>query len=113
MNSTFDREWVISEFKQSLCALAADGLVALATQPPESVRADELALEFDHFHTIAISNIGSEFTEQQLEALQFVCHCFRLIYVAKTSRSARISDLFFQMCESFWRIQKKYGKNRC
>lgn len=69
---TIHKDRFILELKQSLRALAAPGAVALAFPPDGTVKADELALEFDNLIGAALSNMGDEFTEEQRGALQKV-----------------------------------------
>jgi hypothetical protein len=60
--------------RETLRALAADGETALATQPIFTQQADELALDYEHWCSTAMSMFGSEFTSKQRDALRAVDH---------------------------------------
>ena len=67
-----DRKRLIDSLRQSLEGLALPGEVALRRLPPNVVRADELALDFDNYFTAYRGNFGTELTAQQLAALEQV-----------------------------------------
>lgn len=58
--------------KKALFALSLPGREALATLPEGTVKADELALDYDHFLQVALDNFATEFTTHQREALENV-----------------------------------------
>jgi hypothetical protein len=64
-----DRKWLTESLRQSLEALALQGDQALERMPVETVRADELALEFDNYFTAYRGNFGGELNASQLRAL--------------------------------------------
>lgn len=72
METGVDREWVLFELRQSLRALAAPREVALAAEPAGTVKADELALDYDNFALGALSNFGHEFTPEQSAVIRSV-----------------------------------------
>ncbi len=66
---TIDRDGIVYQLRQSLCALALDGRVALATLPGNCVKADELALDYSESFAAIRSNDGFDFLDSQLAAL--------------------------------------------
>jgi hypothetical protein len=58
--------------RQSLEALAAPGKVALARVPAGTVKADELAIDYDNFFRAFVGNFGAELSTSQREALSHV-----------------------------------------
>jgi hypothetical protein len=64
-----DRKWLTESLRQSLEALALPGERALALMRSGTVRADELALGYDHYFTAYRSNFGAELNASQLLAL--------------------------------------------
>jgi hypothetical protein len=69
---TVDRDWLFRGLQASLRALALPGQEALATQPDGMCKADELALDYDHFLISVLGNFADEFTEAQAAALRRV-----------------------------------------
>jgi hypothetical protein len=67
-----DRRWLTDSLRRSLEALALPGDAALRQAPEGTVRADELALDFDHFFTAYLGNFGAEWTDAQRHALNKV-----------------------------------------
>ncbi len=67
-----DSAQVLGELRKTLQALACDGHVALATAPVGSCKADELALDFDNFLSVALDSCADEFTAEQVAALRHV-----------------------------------------
>jgi hypothetical protein len=67
-----NRAWILGELRRALIALSLPAREALATQPEGSVKADELALDYDNFLRAAVDNFAAEFTPAQREALQAV-----------------------------------------
>jgi len=64
-----NRDFIFAGIRKSIEALAADGETALALMPKGSVRADELALDFDNFGRAALETLGYELTDVQRESL--------------------------------------------
>ena len=64
-----DRKWLTESLRQTLEALALPGEQALERMPVETVRPDELALEFDNYFTAYRGNFGAELNASQLRAL--------------------------------------------
>ena len=67
-----DRMWLSESLRQSLEALALPGERALARMPAGTVRADELALEYDHYFTAYRGNFSADLSASQLSALSTV-----------------------------------------
>ena len=67
-----DRTWIFGELKRCLHALASDGDRALASAPPGSCRADELALDYGNFISAAFGSFERDFTSEQVVALRRV-----------------------------------------
>ena len=65
-----DRAWIFERLKHSIQLLALPPEVQPALLPDFVCKADELALDFDHWHDVAISNFRSEMTSGQLSSLQ-------------------------------------------
>lgn len=65
-----NRDFILDGVRKAVEALAAPGETALATMPEGSVKADELALDFDNFGRAALESLGSEMTEVQRESLR-------------------------------------------
>lgn len=57
------------QFKHSLCMLAADGKLALASLPEDCVRSEELALDFDNWARAFVANFGEKLPRGQLDAI--------------------------------------------
>ena len=51
-----NRQWIITELRGLLQALASSGDVALAYEPVGSIRADELGLDYDNFVHAFVGN---------------------------------------------------------
>jgi hypothetical protein len=64
-----DREWMLSTFKQALQILAAPPDEQIRHFPDFVCVTDELALDFDHWRVVFISNFGAEATSDQLASL--------------------------------------------
>ncbi len=64
-----DREWITQELRNSLRAMAGPGSEALASLPDWTVKADELALDFDNFVHAYLGNFGDEVSPYQRDAL--------------------------------------------
>jgi hypothetical protein len=69
LHSGTDRKWLAESLRQSLEALALPGEQSLARTSAGSVRADELALEYDHYFTAYSDNLGADLSASQLRAL--------------------------------------------
>lgn len=67
-----ERDWRVREFRNALLALAADGDIALAIYPKNCARADELALDFDHWLSVARGHREVQFDEAQLALLDAI-----------------------------------------
>ena len=64
-----DHEWIARELRNALKALAAPGPQALALVPDGTVKADELALDYDNFVHAYLGNFRDEISQSQREAL--------------------------------------------
>ena len=64
-----DREWITRELRSALRALAAPGPEALASVPDRTVKADELALDYDNFVQAFLGNCSNEISSAQREGL--------------------------------------------
>lgn len=64
-----DRDWILSSFKNAVQILAAPVDAQLQYFPDFVCVTDELALDFDHWQVVFISNFGDEATREQLAAL--------------------------------------------
>jgi hypothetical protein len=67
-----DRAWVLGELRKSLQALSRDGRAALESAPLGSCKADELALDYENFVSVALGSFADEFTPEQVSALRHV-----------------------------------------
>jgi hypothetical protein len=67
-----NRDFILDGVRKSVEALAADGETALALMPQGTVRADELALEFDNFGHAALETLGEEMTDVQRDSLKII-----------------------------------------
>ena len=63
------RESIFNRLKHSLQILASSPEVQLRLLPSFVVKADELALEFDHWRIVVLHNYSEDFTSDQLSAL--------------------------------------------
>ena len=66
------RSWHFKQLKWSLQALAAAGSDQLALFPDFVVKADELALDFDHWADVVRTNYETELTRPQAESLDAI-----------------------------------------
>jgi hypothetical protein len=64
-----NREFILDGLRQIVRMLAAPGDEALALVPGGTVKADELALDFDNFGRAALESLGPELTDAQRESL--------------------------------------------
>lgn len=62
-------KFILDGLRNVLQALAAPGDVTLALVPDGTVKADELALDFDNFGRAALESLESELTQAQRESL--------------------------------------------
>lgn len=62
-------KFILDGLREALQALAAPGNEALALVPDGTVKADELALEFDNFSRAALESHESELTQAQRATL--------------------------------------------
>lgn len=67
-----DWRGVRSQFRWSLQALAADAETQRSLFPAFVCKADELALDFDHWSEVVRANFAPEFSAEQLAALQAI-----------------------------------------
>ena len=63
------RTFILDGLRDALQTLAAPGDVALALVPDGTVKADELALDFDNVGRAALESLESELTQAQRENL--------------------------------------------
>jgi hypothetical protein len=73
------RPFILDGLRQILQLLAAPADVALAYYPAVTVKADELALDFDNFGRAALENSDVRLTETQRESLNSVYESFDTI----------------------------------
>lgn len=66
---SINREFILDGLREAVQALAAPGDVALALLPDGTVKADELALDFDNFGRATLQSLESELTQAQRESL--------------------------------------------
>jgi hypothetical protein len=64
-----EREYLMRELKYSLQALALPAAVQLELYPDGAAKADELALDFDHFQLCVRDNYGGDLSERQRRLL--------------------------------------------
>jgi hypothetical protein len=64
-----NRIFILDGLRAAVKALAAGGDAALALSPEGTVKADELALDFDNFKRAALEGLESELTQAQRESL--------------------------------------------
>ena len=64
-----ERSWHFEQLRRSLQALAISGSAQLALFREYVVKADELALDFDHWFAVLRSNYARELTPRQADAL--------------------------------------------
>lgn len=64
-----NREWITSELRSLLQALASTGEVSLAHEPAGSCRADELALDYNNLVHAFVGNFGAELSAEQQASL--------------------------------------------
>lgn len=69
---SFDRAGIFARLKQSIQLLACPPETQLAKLPNFLCKADELALDFDHWHTVALANFRSELTPSQLSCVEAI-----------------------------------------
>jgi hypothetical protein len=67
-----DHEWTVRRLRSALRALAAPGSEALASLPEGTVKADELALEYDDCLRVYSDNFPDEISQARREALLVV-----------------------------------------
>jgi hypothetical protein len=63
------KEFIFERLKHSIQLLASPPGIQLQLLPPYVCKADELALEFDHWREIALHNYGKEFGADQITAM--------------------------------------------
>jgi hypothetical protein len=69
---TVDRGGIFERLKHSIQLLACSGEIQLKALPQFVCKADELALDFDHWRLVAVSNFRSELTPDQLSCLDAI-----------------------------------------
>ena len=67
-----DRSFILHGLREALTTLASPGGEALLRAPTGSVRADELALDFENFAAAFLSNFGNELSEEQRSSVKRV-----------------------------------------
>ncbi|HEX6884045.1 MAG TPA: hypothetical protein VF530_11755 [Planctomycetota bacterium] len=67
-----DREWLASELRRLLLAVASPGEAALEHAPAGSCRPDELALDHENFARALVAAFASELSDPQRRALLHV-----------------------------------------
>jgi hypothetical protein len=67
-----ERSWHFKQLRRSLQALAISGSGQRALFPDLVVKADELALDFDHWFTVVRSNYAGDLTQAQVNALAMI-----------------------------------------
>jgi hypothetical protein len=67
-----DRDWLRRSLRGQLELLAAPGERALAKLPDGCAKADELALDFDHFYRAYVGNFGDELSAEARAALRTI-----------------------------------------
>jgi hypothetical protein len=60
---------VMKQLQSSLCLLAGEGRAALDALPDGCVKADELALDYNHWLEVAAANWGTRLRPEQRDAL--------------------------------------------
>ena len=63
------RSAIMTRLKHSVQLLASQATIQFQALPDFVCKADELALDFDHWRSVAITNYEHEFTPSQLDAL--------------------------------------------
>lgn len=69
---TPERSWHFKQLRRSLQALAISGSGQRALFPDFVVKADELALDFDHWFAVVRSNYAGDLTQAQVDALAMI-----------------------------------------
>lgn len=69
MDDSIDREWLFRELRRSLFLLVADGGATLARLPDGCCKPDELALDFENFHSAVIGNFADELPSEPAAVL--------------------------------------------
>ena len=69
MSENRDRQFILNGLRQQVQLLAAPADVALAYYPDGTVKADELALDFDNFGRAALESSELDLTEAQRASL--------------------------------------------
>ena len=64
-----DHKWIARELRNALKALASPGSQALASVSDGTVKADELALDYDNFMHAYLGNFRDEISQSQRDAL--------------------------------------------
>jgi AAA+ ATPase superfamily predicted ATPase len=64
-----DHQWIARELRSALKALAAPGFQALASVPDGTVKAEELALDYDNFVHAYLGNFRDKISQSQRDAL--------------------------------------------
>ena len=67
-----EREGIWDQFRWSVLALAMDAEVQLSLFPDFTCKADELALDFDHWFRVAKAQFPEEFSNGRLQALEAI-----------------------------------------
>lgn len=69
---TADRFGIFERLKDSIQLLACSPEIQLKILPKYVCKADELALDFDHWRSVALDNFRSELTAHQLSYLEAI-----------------------------------------
>jgi len=69
-----DRVWVFERLKHSIQLLASPAEVQLVLLPDFACKADELALDFDQWRDVAVSNFRPEMMPEELSSLEALDH---------------------------------------
>jgi hypothetical protein len=71
------RAWHLRELKWSLQALAMPASDQLSLFPQVAAKADELALDFDHWASVVNDNYAEELSSVQIDALAVISQTFK------------------------------------
>ena len=67
-----NRSWIHDQFRWSLQALASNAETQRSLFPDFVCKAEELALDFDHWSEVVVSACGLKFADDQAEAVRAV-----------------------------------------
>jgi len=84
---TVDRAGILDRLKHSIQLLGCPAEVQLKSLPDFVCKADELALDFDHWKSVALENFRLDLTEYQVQ-------CLRALDYSLTELSDRSSELW-------------------